>query len=289
MKGCLSILLIWMLFAQTSIGQLLSELKDYPNFFAANEYYSKYLMNPGYTGIQKAHEFMFDSYGPWVGFENDLVGYSLSYNGFIPQIKSGVGLNLNFQSHGKYDKKNEISAFYNYSVVSNEKYSLLIGVKFGIVRRKLSEGMFVYGTGNNKYLPAMDFGAVLVSDHLSLGVAVKNLIESKIEIPGYVNILNSRGLSIDASYTFQINEHWNVNPYITDFYYRGNSVALGFSSDLGRFSGGLGYYSDLSRKFGTIAFKFWKRFQTGLLLERIGKTSFNELVIKATFGSKSVK
>jgi type IX secretion system PorP/SprF family membrane protein len=292
MRSFLAVFLTGFILVQSGICQQIPTVNDDPYFYSSNEVYSKYLINPGYSGFSKQHEFQIDFLGPFVGLENALRRSSLSYDGWFEKIKSGVGFIANVESYGNLDKRHEMSGFYSYRILQSTNCSLILGTKIGFVGRKIKNDIILIdnetllGSGNWNNSPVMDLGITLKSEKLNVGFACKNLIESKIKLQSYETVLYSKGFVFDASYTLKPNDKLVIEPYFFDYYYESNSVSIGIKTELDKkYSMGLGYDTYYRKVDATVALRLFRHIQIGYLFEKYKENTLNGLLLKVMLSS----
>jgi type IX secretion system PorP/SprF family membrane protein len=283
----LSAFLIGFILVQSVICQQISTINDYPYFYSSNEYYSRYLINPSYSGFNKQHEFNINSFGQWVGFSDALNSNSFSYDGWFEKIKSGIGFCANIESYGNLDKRHEISGFYSYRILKSSNYNIILGTKLGLASRKIANDIVlidnkaILGSGNWVSSPILDFGIAFNYDKLNIGFAYKNLIESKIKFPNYETILYSKGFIFDASYVIKPNDKLIIEPRFIDYYYNSNSISLGIKSEFDdKYLFGLGYETYYKKIDVTVALRLFKYFQIGYVFEKYKDNAFHGLILK---------
>ena len=287
MKKCFNFILICFIITQSGFSQQSPKLNDYPYFYSSNEYYSKYLLNPSYTGYSKQHEFQFSTFDQLVGLANGVNSKTLSYNGFFDRINSGIGLSVSAESYGDFDKRHEISGLYSYQILKSSNLSLALGTKLGLSGRKIVDemveidGKSLIGSGNWLNSPIMDLGLALNYSRFNIGITYKNLIENKIKFQNYETVLYSNGFIIDLTYEFKPTDKLIIKPYFIDYYYKQNSFSMGLMGDINnKFFTGFGYDTYYKKINATIAISFLKYFQIGYLYENENKYAFNELILK---------
>jgi type IX secretion system PorP/SprF family membrane protein len=103
-------------------------------------------LNPAFTGNTAQSRFVMNYRNQWTAIPGAFVTYNVTYEQFIPQIKSGIGILLNHDRAGSGNLGyTSILGLYSYEFQLNHDLYIRPGVSFGRSFRTLNMNELVFG------------------------------------------------------------------------------------------------------------------------------------------------
>lgn len=195
--------------------------------------------NPAFNGLEGGLGVVANYRTQWTELQKAPKTLNLVADIYLPQIKSGLGVNIANDRLGAYNQT-AIALAYNFIQPIKEKFKIGIGIQAGANISKLNgnllvtpQGDYTNGTNHNDNVlsnnivksvaPIFDFGIALHHKNFDIGVAVQNLINYKYKYEGSINNLNTsfgRTLNFTAKGKVDIGENIHIIPSVnmlTDF------------------------------------------------------------------------
>ncbi|MEZ4878848.1 MAG: PorP/SprF family type IX secretion system membrane protein [Chitinophagales bacterium] len=195
--------------------------------------------NPAFNGLEGGLGVVANYRTQWTELQKAPKTLNLVADIYLPQISSGLGLNIMNDRLGAYNQT-AIAIAYNYIQPIKEKFKIGIGIQAGANISKLDGSLLVtpqgdYSTGTNhnddvlssntvkSIAPILDFGVSLHHKYFELGVALQNLINYKYEYQGNISNLNTtfgRTLNFTAKGNVELGQNIHLKPavnFLTDF------------------------------------------------------------------------
>lgn len=147
-------------------------------------------VNPGHTGINDYHKLTAGFRDQWPGLKNAFVSYFASYDQKIPDINSGVGIQVFRDISGGRYTRTSAELFYSYQFKINRHLTLSPGLQAAVVQRAIRASDLTLpddspysGYASSEILSDRssvfpDFGCGVVatlSDRYSAGIAAHHL------------------------------------------------------------------------------------------------------------------
>jgi type IX secretion system PorP/SprF family membrane protein len=171
-------------------------------------------VNPGLAGINDYHKLSAGFRDQWPGTNHAYISYFMSYDQKIPDINSGVGIQVFRDVAGGIYSRTSAELFYSYQFKPTREITLSPGLQAAIVQRAIhasgltlpednpysDAGRSEFLTDRSAYFP--DFGCGLVanySDRYSAGIAAHHL-NSPVETLSETNAKRTP-LSLSAHFT----------------------------------------------------------------------------------------
>ncbi|HYF69451.1 MAG TPA: type IX secretion system membrane protein PorP/SprF [Ohtaekwangia sp.] len=187
-----------------------------------SQYYQAPLfMNAGFTGLTERQRFVINHRLQWPGLPQAFSTYAASYDMYIPQVSSGIGVMFTSDKMGSVNwKTTTASVLYSYKIRLNEALVFSPGISFGYgtngldrSRLKMSDVMIQGGGStldpeinkiqNSNY---MDFGSgfLLYSERLWIGTSFSHMNRPQLSLLGENDRLDMRtsvhaGIKIELS------------------------------------------------------------------------------------------
>lgn len=163
-------------------------------------YANPLFLNPALTGSIECGRVNLNYRNQWPALGQAYVTYSLSYDQYIPGIRSGIGVLAMSDRQGDGALvRNSVAAFYSYKLKVSEPIMISFGIEGQYLQNSLNTDKLVYGdqidptTGEiyretdeatpNKNVSAIDFSAGVAMtyyDQWFVGVAVSHLTEPNL-------------------------------------------------------------------------------------------------------------
>lgn len=182
------------LFTILMFGGVVLKAQD-PQF---SQFYANPLfLNPAMTGSIDCGRIILNYRNQWPSISNAYVSYNVSYDQYIPGIRSGIGVFAMSDRQGDGALvRNSVSAFYSYKLKVSEPIMISFGVQGRYIDYHVDEAKLTWGdqidptTGEiykesdesikNKSISSIDFSAGAAMTYLDqwfIGVAVHHLTE----------------------------------------------------------------------------------------------------------------
>ena len=140
MKSLKRVILTAYIFMQFSVLAV-SQDTQYTQYYAAPLY-----LNPGFTGSTQHHRFIANYRNQWPSLPGSFVSYAFSYDYYIPQVKSGIGLFVSTDKAGSADLlSTNLGFLYSYKVNLAGKWLFSPGLYFGYSRKDLDFSKLIFG------------------------------------------------------------------------------------------------------------------------------------------------
>lgn len=166
--------------------ELAAQHYQFSQFYSAPTY-----LNPAFTGANACGRFSMNYRKQWSGIPGTFTSYQMSFDHFLPNIKSGVGLQFFSDQAGLgYLNTTAINALYAYETKVTRSIMARAGLSLGFVQRKVDWNSFTFAdqiarggggetveTINNEGLNYLDVGGggLLYSRESWLGFSVAHL------------------------------------------------------------------------------------------------------------------
>ncbi len=174
---------IWVLLFPVS---LMAQDVQYSQFYAAPLY-----VNPGYTGLTEQHRIVANVRDQWPGLSNDFLSTSVSYDRWVEEFNSGIGIIANGELSGAGRLwKAEIAPTYAYQAVIADLLVLRPAIKVGfnsiginknelIFNDQLESGTVTSETKvrSNRFYTDFTFGFLALYDKYWAGISINHLNE----------------------------------------------------------------------------------------------------------------
>jgi len=119
----------------------ISQDYQYTQFYAA-----PVNLNPAFTGNTTQSRLVMNYRNQWTAVPGAFVTYNLTYEHFVPQIKSGIGLMLNHDQAGSGDLGyTSVMGLYSYEFQINYDLYVRPGLSFGRSFRTLNQNELIFG------------------------------------------------------------------------------------------------------------------------------------------------
>ena len=107
-----------------------------------SQFYSSPLyLNPAFAGSAHHHRIITQNRWQWPGLDAKYNTYSLTYDSYFNQLRSGIGLMVTHdrQGSGSYNTT-EVQGLYSHELHLSEKYTIRVGAQAGMVTKALNVG-----------------------------------------------------------------------------------------------------------------------------------------------------
>ncbi len=132
--------------ALSSIGLLICILSAAQDYQYTQFYAAPVNLNPAFTGNTTQSRIVMNYRNQWTAIPGAFVTYNLSYEHFIPKIKSGVGILMNHDRAGSGNLGyTSIAGLYSYEFQVNYNLFIRPGISFGKSFRTLDYDRLVFG------------------------------------------------------------------------------------------------------------------------------------------------
>jgi type IX secretion system PorP/SprF family membrane protein len=160
--------------------------------FYANPLY----LNPGLTGTSPFARLVTNYRNQWPNQGNTFVTYNVTYDNYIPSMRSGIGIKLLYdrELNGVVNTVNS-SFLYSYHVKANDQFFFTLALEVGFIYKKFNvsglifPGMIDQGTGTvtgnyplpfedeQKIFPDFSFGTTGQINDVYFGLAIHHLTQ----------------------------------------------------------------------------------------------------------------
>jgi len=159
---------------------------QYSQFYAAPLY-----INPAFTGLTEQHRIVANARDQWPGLSNDFLSTSLSYDRWVDEFNSGIGIIANGELSGSGRLwRTEIAPTYAYQAVIKDMLVLRPAIKVGFNSIGVNKSKLVFndqlesGTvttetkvRSNRFYTDFTFGFLALYDNYWAGVSINHLNE----------------------------------------------------------------------------------------------------------------
>lgn len=128
----------------------------YSQFYAAPLY-----LNPALTGSTELSRVGLNYRKQWPGLDHDFNAYSVYFDHYSFDLKSGVGLAVNsFQETNMKVNTTDVSAFYSYNLQIAESWNFRMGTQVSLVRRSADLDNLIFGDQVNLFSRSINSGTI---------------------------------------------------------------------------------------------------------------------------------
>lgn len=132
--------------ATSIIGLLICMTTSAQDYQYTQFYAAPVNLNPAFTGNTTQSRLVMNYRNQWTAIPGAFVTYNLSYEHFLPKIKSGLGLMINHDKAGSGDLGySSVMGLYSYEFQLNYNLYIRPGINFGKSFRTLNYNELVFG------------------------------------------------------------------------------------------------------------------------------------------------
>lgn len=187
-------------------------------------YNNALLYNPAYTGNTDLGRFSLGYRNQWPGVPGAFISYTGSYDHYLQEISSGVGLQVVHDKAGSGGLQfTNINALYSYQLRLSRKLALMAGTKVGFAQKSVDMNKFTFAdqiarddgsptveTGFNDNINYLDIGTGLVFYHVDkfwLGLSFDHINRPNQALVSDYAPLPIRS-SVQAGWNFEVNRNF---------------------------------------------------------------------------------
>ncbi len=218
-KSILTTLMLLIVGLGTSIGQQISMFNSYT--------LNRFLINPAYAGLNGKTNIYGINRIQYAGFDGAPVTYMLTADAGFKDKKFGVGGAL-YSDRNNLIAQNGFQFAYAYNIKLNKTWNIAMGLNAGIVQWTLNFDQLLIDDPSENVLSnyksnantfRSDFGLRVNSDKIEFGLAIPQLVSSKVNYSDYVKNANGKFTSIphyiaNLSYLLSIKDNLTVKPMV---------------------------------------------------------------------------
>ncbi len=218
-KSIFSTLVVIIIGVGTASAQQISMFNSYT--------LNQFLINPSYAGLNGKTNIFGINRIQYAGFDGAPVTYMLTADAGFKDKKFGVG-GLLFSDRNALIAQNGFQLTYAYSIKLNENWNIGMGLNAGMVQWTLNfdqlnvddldeDVLSNYKSNSSTF--RSDFGLRINSDKIEFGLAIPQVVTSKVKYSDYVKNANGKYTSIphyiaNLSYLVAIKDYLTVKPMV---------------------------------------------------------------------------
>jgi type IX secretion system PorP/SprF family membrane protein len=188
-------------------------------------YYNPFIYNPGFTGQLENTQAYLIHRSQWKEMPGAPVTYALTVDGPVKSKAIGLGISL-FNDQMDIFNRTGLYASYSYRINLSGDHYLIPGISFGVIDNKIDfsktnpkdiNDPLLFGTNRRKITMDATFGMAYMWNDLKIGIAVPQLLGSKIrylqdDINVYMRL--RQHILFSAQYDVKINDDFTLMPNI---------------------------------------------------------------------------
>ncbi len=184
----------------------------------SQQLFNRVYYNPAAAGASQYINGSLIARQQWTGFSGAPKQIVFSADGYLPKIKSGLGVSAVVDKLGVESSTN-VNFAYSYHVRLASQTNLSFGLSVGVMYRAADRNKLIfaendpnnnyYGLDENKIEPDFNFGIELNHEKFTIGAAVSHLSNSSTT---HKDLISGRHFYLYGRYRIELTEDWDLVP-----------------------------------------------------------------------------
>lgn len=185
----------------------------------SHQLFNRVYYNPAAAGASQYVNGLLVARQQWAGFSGAPKQIVFSADGYLPKIKSGLGISAIVDKLGIENSTN-INASYSYHVRLAAKTNLSFGLSIGVMYKSVDKDKAIFTDPNDpdallylqddsKVEPDFNFGIELNHENFTFGAAVSHLSNSSTT---HKDLISGRHFYAYGRYKIELTENWDLVP-----------------------------------------------------------------------------